>query len=369
VPALLVRKVSDAAPPIGTVRSGLAPRLAAAIDRALATNPAERWPDLERFALELEQSAGPTRSPPVVRAFTRSSATLGRDAMLATTFVASSLGTMQILAASGGLIEVIFAQAVMVPIAIVTGSFGLIRAAQVAMAAMDVVRQGYTHADVARAMGQELRERELETDTRPRPARLRDAWYYGTLGTAKTALAVWAASSSLPAWITLPAAAAASLVPALTLLKVLDLVRPGVGRWPRWVQGKVGRAFFGIVGRVTRHPPPHELPATPTMTALGGAIGELYASLAQPVRAAIGDVPRLADELEREAAALRERPRSEATDARLALLVTALETLRLELLSLRAGLRTVPDVTAALERARSLETRVDRVVGPLLPDT
>ncbi|MBC7897583.1 MAG: serine/threonine protein kinase [Cytophagaceae bacterium] len=362
---LLVAKTSQDAPPLATAVTNVPPRFAAAIDRALARRPEARWPDLEQLAREFDSLQGPPDPPPVVRAFVRTALTLGDDIALSAGVALSSLGVMKILMMGSSFFDGVIARAVLGPTAGIALTFGAIRAAQAALAAIDVVRQGRTHDDVAHAVSREVREREIEETPAARAARRKEALTFGVLGAVKTGAALGLALTDFAAWIWLPAAVIAAIVPALTGMKVYRLLRPGVGPWPRWLQGRFGKAMFAMIGRVTPRPAAHQLAGTPTMLALGGQVSELFSQLPGEARSAMADVPAIVEQLQREAEALRARERSEATDARLATIATALETVRVELLSLQAGLRTIPDVTMALDRARQVSLWIDEVLTPL----
>jgi len=84
----------------------------------------------------------------------------------------------------------------------------------------------------------------------------------------------------------------------------------------------------------------------------------LFVALPEGTRRQLADLPLLARGLQREAA-MAATADDETARARAANIATALETLRLELLSLQAGLREVPDVTRQLEEARRIGERVD----------
>jgi hypothetical protein len=103
------------------------------------------------------------------------------------------------------------------------------------------------------------------------------------------------------------------------------------------------------------------LAATPTVVALGAEISALCEGLPRDVRASVADLPRLVLTLEREADAVRASA-GDLGDARIAAIATALEAMRVELLSLRAGVGTVEGVTTALEHARAKSERVDRAL-------
>jgi hypothetical protein len=261
------------------------------------------------------------------------------------------------------MLSALAAQALALPVIAIAGGYAVIRMAQSATAALDVLRAGYDHRDVVVALEQEERERSLEGDGRTRRERWRDALWYAGLGSAKTALAIWLLTTDSAAWIQMLAAAGAVLLPVITVMKTWSILQPGPGRWPRFLRGAFGRRIFGLMQRFVRRKPTHDPGSTPTITLLGGAIEELYAALPGEARRQLADVPVLARQLQREIERVPMGEMSEATRERAATVAAALESLRLELLSLQAGLRSVPDVTRYLDDARAVSERVDAALG------
>src|SRR5207237_802751 len=61
--ALLMKHVGERPVPIAQMRPDIPPGLAAAIDRALAKKPEDRWADAADFQRALSSSAAPTAQP------------------------------------------------------------------------------------------------------------------------------------------------------------------------------------------------------------------------------------------------------------------------------------------------------------------
>ena len=95
---------------------------------------------------------------------------------------------------------------------------------------------------------------------------------------------------------------------------------------------------------------------------IASAVSDLFARLPQQLQTRFADVPRVIKRLESEAEALRKRPEGHRTDERLATAVAALESLRLDMLRLEAGVGTADDLTADLERAGAISEAVDAEV-------
>ncbi len=356
--ALMLQKATVPARALREIRPELPHAIAEAIDRALAMDPELRWPDGESLALHLERLRGRRAAVPArVRAFVTTTMPLASEVAAAATASLSALGMMAVLS-RGGLIDAIIAQALAVPVVALSLAYGGVRAGQSALALLDVVREGHDHDVVARALLDEERDRELDVERRTAAVQRRDAFWYGSLGAAKTAAALLVAGTSLPEWITVPAALGAVIVPTVTVLKVWQILRPGPGRWPRMLRGRFGAGVMRLMQRLSRRAPTRKVENAPTVTLLGGAIEELFVALPEGTRRQLADLPLLARVLQREAA-IAATADDETARARAANIATALETLRLELLSLQAGLREVPDVTRHLEEARRIGERVD----------
>jgi hypothetical protein len=347
-----------------SLRSDVPEALAAAIDRCLARQPEDRWGDAEAFARTLSAIGGRWReSHPVVRAFVRTTMPLGSEVASAATAALAALGVMWALS-DGGLLSAVAAQALGLPVIAISGGYALIRVAQSATAALDVLRAGYDHQDVVVALEQEEREQLLERDGRTSQQRRRDALWYAGLGAAKTALAIWLLRLNTFAWIQVIAAAGAVLIPIITVMKTWSVLEPGPGRWSRILRGTFGRRIFSLMQLFLRRKSPRDPGTTPTVTLLGGAIEELYAELPDVARRQLADVPVLARQLQRELDRVPAGEMGEMGRERAATVAAALESLRLELLSLQAGLRSVPDVTRYLDEARGVSERVDAALGP-----
>jgi serine/threonine-protein kinase len=128
--------------------------------------------------------------------------------------------------------------------------------------------------------------------------------------------------------------------------------------WYKLWAGKFGRTFFRWAGRGIEPPAQAAIAsADATELVLGRSALAAYEALPEAERSQVRDVPMVVERLEREAEMLRARGE---TGERLAETVAALENLRLGLLRLRAGVGSMGDVTAVLERAREIGEYVDR---------
>lgn len=99
-----------------------------------------------------------------------------------------------------------------------------------------------------------------------------------------------------------------------------------------------------------------------TEVAIGMAAQELYEALPAASRERVPELPRTLKALEAEAQALRHRLDDPAAGARLASVVSALETIRLDLLKLHAGTSDLHALTEAVQVAQRLGAEVDALV-------
>ncbi|HEY5490962.1 MAG TPA: hypothetical protein VIK25_07175, partial [Gemmatimonadaceae bacterium] len=99
-----------------------------------------------------------------------------------------------------------------------------------------------------------------------------------------------------------------------------------------------------------------------TEIAIGMAAQELYEALPSESRERVPELPRTLKALEAEAQALRHRLDDPAAGARLASVVSALETIRLDLLKLHAGTSDLHALTEAVQVAQRLGAEVDALV-------
>ncbi|HWP38583.1 MAG TPA: serine/threonine-protein kinase [Gemmatimonadales bacterium] len=128
--------------------------------------------------------------------------------------------------------------------------------------------------------------------------------------------------------------------------------------WYRLWAGRMGRWFFRIAGAGLTPPARAKIAAVePTESLLGRSALSAYHALPDVTRRQVPEVPQVLERLEAEAEALRA---GGDTGERLTARVAALEHLRLALFRLQAGVGSVSDLSAALERARDIGERIDR---------
>ena len=121
--------------------------------------------------------------------------------------------------------------------------------------------------------------------------------------------------------------------------------------WSRLLESRVGRALWkgATLGVDTTSSAP--VGGEPTALAVGQLVQQLWRALPEGEQKLLADVPDLAERLERHAME-RESPR--ATEA-----MAALETLRLDLMRLRAGQLNRESITEDLRKLREFGMYVD----------
>ena len=375
VAALLVRQSTERAPSLSTVAPHASARLVSAVDRCLARVPAERWPSAEELAVELNairaRSGGLAGS---VRAWIREVLPAGNDIGMGLGGVAASLGVWLLLAAldpsSGlaGALDNIFVSFAMAVAASLFGGLALVRLGTVAATTRDLVESGYDHDAARLALIEAEAESASERHARPRAERRRQALVAGSIGTAVSGVALWLAMLDRPAWLYLPATVASVLTPMITTRVLWGLLHDGPSLWSRLMRGRFGRLLFKGAALFTRRRDRAHGAGQPTIAALGLEAESLFRALPPEVRNQLHDLPAVLASLRAQAERLRVADR-DGSEARVSGVVAAMEAVRLELMGMGAGVRSVPDVTRNLEAARRIAERMDAALRPRDPDS
>jgi len=262
-----------------------------------------------------------------------------------------------------------------------------------------LLRLGYTTDDIAAGLRTtfERRREEFLFEYGPRRSVREIAFRVVSVGgvvTAGVAVVAMLTGGSNPA---LPAVAGFGAYFGLlagALSRRWRALRTGSGSfWAQRWQGLMGRVLTRLAS--IKLGPRALLTDRPTEVAIALSAQAVYDELPRDTRRAIGDVPGVLKELEAQARAMRARVDVLATTAleaqegsarpdararqdallselrrardaaeqRLAELVTALETLRLDLLRLRAGQGSAESITQSLHAARQLGDDVDRLIA------
>jgi serine/threonine-protein kinase len=393
LPALLVRQVTETPPGVAQVAPGLPRALAAAIDRCLARDPDDRFPDGEALAAALAPApeARPAL-PPTLRAWLAarnallvpymgwsaafSALTLGNVYANVTGNPGSSPGDVLLVATIASL-----------PIFPIVG-FHLNQARR-------QFRAGHSLADLRSALDVARRER-AETEAlalEPEESRAHRALRIATM-TAGTWLAVTFAlviegtlhENKVGAVFFLVPLALTMLLGAISNALDVQFVPAGIREW--WQTGLRERLWNGRAGEwlARRLGAPERSRGVDggvfraTEVALGVAAGELFAALPAAYRDQLAELPVTVAALEARAAEARAEldllaalapsgsrdaevlvGRRRAASGYLAESVAALEGIRLDLLRLHADADDLAPLTTLVESARLLREDVGRL--------
>jgi eukaryotic-like serine/threonine-protein kinase len=398
IPALLVQHATAPAPPLAPLAPGAPRALTQAVTRCLEKSPGARFDDAKGFADALSMALEARREIPApVRAFVKDSLELRPSGclyvMMVSWFAPLLMSRMFTTGAFGVLPYVAFLAAAFIGLPLLAHLNRIRR----------LVRAGYGVDDVlAGAQAEMDRKREELAFTAGRDAapverllaRLR--W---------PALAV-AVGSVLAAAVNLLPGFSSPVVPMIAVGavglwavgSVVDQRRrdvTGERRLKYW-SSRFGRWLFKVAGaglspRVSGAGATHR----PTELALAFAAEDLYADLPPAIRGALPGLPDVLKRLEQQARTVRARIEEleqslvevaqgaapaaapahrdklvadltasrDLARTRLSQTVAALETIRLDLLRLRAGAGSVDRITADLAAAGQIGETVDRLLA------
>jgi len=410
VAALLAMHIAKPAPQLASVTPGIPGKLAQAVDRCLAKDPAQRFQTGEALAEAVAASTAVAREiPPAIRVWL----TKGDSAK-------PPLRIITALATIGFTVPLVirgtFAPSALFWIAMPWSLFALYRLYHT----QRVLAAGYGLGDLRLALRDHLERRreELAFEYDREPSTIGRVLRSGTLAAVGTAAAAAVGSLIFPAveaFITVAGAGAAIGAGALLLGQAFpgERRRPKETnrelRWKLW-RGRAGEWLAKLAGMGLR---PTALPPAsahrPTEIAIGLAADALFEALPKETRKELKDLPAVIRRLEADAQGLRARvdelnalmagageesaaarstslrqgtaqvagtvagAREEAHEAlkaqrdaaagRLAVAVAALENIRLDLLRLTAGAGTVDQISADLTAARRIGADVDAVLA------
>jgi predicted Ser/Thr protein kinase len=387
LPALLVQQATEAAPALGRL-AGTAPReLTQAVMRCLEKEPADRFPDAKAFADALSIALETRReTPATVRVFVNNSLELKAGGCLYTFAVFSSMSVVfRLIPAAPAMLGYFFLTLLGVPFA-----------AHI-WRTRRLLRAGYDLDDVLLGVRTEMerkREELVATVGHRKPVRERVLRLVGW-GLAGLGLLVSMAGSWLGTGL-LGFGGGVAMLTGLLTLYVAQSRRDVIGeRRLRYFGGRLGRWIFKLAGlglgpRAGVAAGGHR----PTELAIAFAAEDLFDELPKEIRSAIPGVPETLQRLEQHARAIRTRMEGleqslmdagqhappgaqaqrdalladltaarDAARTRLSETVAALESIRLDLLRLRAGAGNLGRVTADLQLANEVSASVDRLLA------
>ncbi len=375
---------------------GAPARLCALVERCLAKDPESRPQSAQSLADALETALEARRELPVaVRHFVEQSRRGSHGARVL--ILLWLLGPIVLLpVAVGSALGPL--PGIGVALAIVLAPLGLTVAR-----CRRVLRAGFGHADILRGFERDIEARHDELAFLYGADHLKQTKRLRPLGYALLAAALGLAVAPATGLIALGAGVTSGGATLLGAAGIITLVQadkrsdiPHKRRWKFW-KGRIGSWLFRLAGfRLGEPSPAVAFTHRPTEMAIGLSVLGLYQALPAPSREALGDLPGVVKGLETEARRMRERVeelaaiiqdepsggreagddltrrREAATDrvrtihdqaqARLREAVTALETLRVDLLRLQGGSADLGHVTLRLGRARELAADLERLL-------
>ena len=391
VAAVLVKQATEPAPALSQLAAGTPRELSQAVMRCLEKDASERFPDAKGFADALSVALETRReTPATVRVFVNNSLELKAGGCLYT-FAVVALMTiiLRILAGQSswavGMLGYFLLTLVGIPFA-----------AHI-WRTRRLLRAGYDLDDVLLGVRTEMdrkREELLVTVGHRKPVRERVlravGWTLAGLGLLVSMSGSWLGTGLVGF------GGGAAMLAGLLTLYVAQSRRDVIGeRRLRYFGGRLGRWIFKLAGlglgpRAGAAAGSHRY----TEIAIAFAAEDLYEELPKEIKAAIAGVPETIQRLEQHARTIRARIESleqsladagrhspagaqaqhaalhaeltgarAAARARLEETVAALETIRLDLLRLRAGAGSLGRVTADLQRANEVGASVDRLLA------
>jgi predicted Ser/Thr protein kinase len=351
----ITKHLAESPPALGSIAPTLPSRFSTTVDRCLAKDPAERFATAEEVALEIEAARGTlVRVPAPLQRFGREALAVGAEAggyLVGIGGVIVGFEAYQIIV--GDFLGI--ARAIEILMVTIFTGLSATRIARLVAMARQLLREGYDHRALAAALT--LEDRAVEAIEEPVRRDWRAIWPTLSVGILATGLGLAGMATDADLLVVLGTATSIA-APLVTVRRLWEKL--GGGKlFSRMLRGKLGRWMFRFagIGLGARQ----ALPAAGERTelALGHAVDQLYRALPDADRAQLEDVPALIARLEADALALREQADTPHGAARLATAVAALESLRLDLLRIHAGVGSVDELTRDLDAAREVGERVD----------
>ena len=395
LPALLVRQATEAPPSVTRAAPGLPPALAAAIDRCLARDPAERFQDGEALAASLAPSQDTRPAlPTTLRAWLAARNPLlvpymGWGGVFGTLTLANLVAWVTGNRPAGPADIVLLAGIASLPLFPIVG-FHLNQARR-------QFRAGHTLADLRAALDVARRERaetealvrKEEEPTAYRALRVGTVAAAGWLGVTFALLLAGVIHENRTSlvWIFTPVLSTmllGAISNALDIQFIPDRIR---NWWQTGIRDRLWRSRLGgwlarRLGAPERSGVAGAAAFRATEAALGVAASELFAALPKAYREQLAELPAIVTALEAQAAAARAdidivaalapsgttdaevlRVRREAAAAQLGQSVAALEGIRLDLLRLHAGASDLAPLTTLMDAARVVGEDVGRLAA------
>lgn len=387
---ILAKHVTEPAPAVGSLGIAVPRTVASLIDRCLAKDPAERPASAAVLAEQLGVTLEQRREIPVaLRAFVKRNARLDGGGTIFGLF--GSVTAAVFVAASYGVVPAYLT---------LVGTIGVSSLAYMTNEARRLMKLGFTRDDLQGAFKAEQEQalEELAVEKRVGPGVAERVLSvltklamvsFGVLGLLVLPLTT---AGKEPFFLTIAWMCATGAFGVVTGATQLALARRhsdvDTALWSKVWKGWFGSTAFAIAKKVFRvHPANTALTHRATELSLGMAAEQLYESLPKETQRELVELPALLARLQVDAQALRRgydelqnaladagaaassdaydeiRTARDAMHAKLGDAVSALETIRLNLLRLHAGSATVESLTTHLGLAADVSAEVERLIA------
>ena len=410
VAATLAKQITQPAPPLASVAPEIPSNLAKAMDRCLAKDPTDRFADGEQLAEALSRSLEMKREIPVaLRMFVEHNRERLRGLPVVAAFtIGYFFFSFYIIYEEG-------------PLGLFLTALALIMgAAPVGMLvrmARELLRTGHSHQELLVALKTDIDARREEMAFELSAKKTWVDWValglmWGGLGVATLATGGLmlenflglSTSANIVLSLAVGGGSLAGIIgaPIAVTRSGKRSGVPGV-RWLKFWKGRIGKAFFRAAGFRLKRVVSESIAHRPTEMAIGIAAGRLYDELPKEMQQSFSELPSVVRTLEEDAEKMRARVREldnlidsiehdqalgsrstpvgdddvaerraslaidlqtarDGAQQRLTDAVSALETIRLELLRMHAGAGSVVSMTQDLSAAQALSVDIGHVL-------
>jgi serine/threonine-protein kinase len=349
--ALLAAQAGPDLPSVRTVAPGGDAALAHVIDRANHRDPAQRYADADEMAAALQSVHVVARTLPApLQRFARHAVEHGRQlgpvlGMTAAAFFGAAF-TDAFLGTFFG-IEV----AIYMVLGLVGGVVSLGLLWEHLREIRTVARRGYSRASALHAVGEVDTEEARLAEPVAGPEWSRRPQAVISLGTAVTILGLVMLGKAGSGVLSMVGLSLSLFTPALAVARVARLKGLRNSWWARLLRSRPGGWLWSVATLGQKPVPDAVVGGEPTALAVGRLVQQLWRALPESEQRLLAEVPDLAEPLEQQAL---QRDSPHATEA-----MGALETLRLDLMRLRAGQLSRDGITEDLRKLQEFGMYVD----------
>ncbi|HET9066966.1 MAG TPA: serine/threonine-protein kinase [Gemmatimonadales bacterium] len=349
--ALLTQQGSEHPPTVASLSPRAPTALATVIDRAILPDPDARWPSMEEFTKGLAAARALVPSLPVpLQRFGRHAVEHGRQlGPMAGVAAAALLGALFTNAFLDNFLGI--EVAIYLLLAAISGVVAIGMVVEQVREIRALARLGYRRAAALRAIESVDVEEARVAAPVAGPAWSRRPRAIIPLGVALTVAGLMLVSSASAGIPVLIGFALSLFTPAITVSRIARIKGMQGSWWGRLLGSRVGGWLWQSATLGQGPVAEAVLGGEPTALALGGIVQSLFGELSPSEQQLLHEVPELAARLEARAMDSAAPDRTEA--------LVALESLRLDLLRLRAGQVAATGITEDLRKLRDVGFYVD----------